>query len=729
MAEETFRRVIPRGTRLRQLLDVEIPGDPPDGSLLLWDAAQGRWVARQITVPAHTHAPADITPQGSGSGLDADLLDGQHASAFAAAGHHHDGTYVKKTGDTMSGTLTIDTGTAGSSILQVRTSATSQYSTAGIEFYHGAPVSAQRDIRFFLENAQAGGGGNANLFLRHQRGSWPDARNILVYNMQTEELQLSGSNLRFLQSPAGSSAGSETAYQIWHAGNDGAGSGLDADLLDGKHASDFAPASHTHPPQNTFATVKVGATNLVADAPADVLELAAGAHVTLTPDAANDKVTIAVGPQGSGSGLDADLLDGQHASAFAPASHTHPDATTTTSGFLSAGDKAKLDGIQPGAEVNQNAFSGVKVGSITIAATQKTDTIELVAGSNVTLTPDAANKKVTIAASGGSSVNSYGVVQVGSTNVAATVPGDTVKLAAGSNVTLTPDAATKQVTIAVSPQGSGSGLHADLLDGYHASALQNQNAFSNVAVGSTTIAASTTTDTLNLSAGSNISLAANTSTKTVTITVSPQGAGSGLHADLLDGYHAGNSSNQVPVSNGTLCNSLNADLVDGYHASSFLLTSGGSISGNLSVSGYVTIGNRPFLFRGKTTSQSIAANTTTVVSFPNAVSQTGPGNWNSTSNFYTVGLAGLYLVSVSVLLNAATGGGRVSLRVRKGGTEYYVYDQNIDTSDYVLASGQILLPCAVNDTIDVVIWCSTSRSTYSEGTAGTFNRLQIVFLG
>lgn len=33
---------------------------------------------------------------------------------------------------------------------------------------------------------------------------------------------------------------------IWHAGNDGSGSGLDADLLDGKHASDFATAGHTH---------------------------------------------------------------------------------------------------------------------------------------------------------------------------------------------------------------------------------------------------------------------------------------------------------------------------------------------------------------------------------------------------------------------------------------------------------------------------------------------------
>jgi hypothetical protein len=32
----------------------------------------------------------------------------------------------------------------------------------------------------------------------------------------------------------------------WHAGNDGAGSGLDADLLDGNHATAFAAASHNH---------------------------------------------------------------------------------------------------------------------------------------------------------------------------------------------------------------------------------------------------------------------------------------------------------------------------------------------------------------------------------------------------------------------------------------------------------------------------------------------------
>lgn len=70
--------------------------------------------------------------------------------------------------------------------------------------------------------------------------------------------------------------------------------------------------------------------------------------------------------------------------------HTDNNFTTTL--------KNKLNGIASGAEVNQNAFSNVKVGSTTVSADSKTDTLELVAGSNVTLTPDATNDKVTIAA-------------------------------------------------------------------------------------------------------------------------------------------------------------------------------------------------------------------------------------------------------------------------------------------------------------------------------------------
>lgn len=53
--------------------------------------------------------------------------------------------------------------------------------------------------------------------------------------------------------------------------------------------------------------------------------------------------------------------------------------------------------------VNQNAFSNVVVGSTTIAADSATDTLTLVAGTNITLTPDATNDKITISSSGGTS--------------------------------------------------------------------------------------------------------------------------------------------------------------------------------------------------------------------------------------------------------------------------------------------------------------------------------------
>ena len=45
---------------------------------------------------------------------------------------------------------------------------------------------------------------------------------------------------------AGKTESEAEYYDIWNANNDGSGSGLDADLLDGKHASDFATSGHGH---------------------------------------------------------------------------------------------------------------------------------------------------------------------------------------------------------------------------------------------------------------------------------------------------------------------------------------------------------------------------------------------------------------------------------------------------------------------------------------------------
>ena len=105
------------------------------------------------------------------------------------------------------------------------------------------------------------------------------------------------------------------------------------------------------------------------------------------------------------------LMDGEGAvgtsTKYAREDHVHPSDTTKVDKVdgkgLSTNDytteeKTKLSNIASGAEVNQNAFSNVKVGSTTIAADSKTDTLTLTAGDNITLTPDASNDKVTIAA-------------------------------------------------------------------------------------------------------------------------------------------------------------------------------------------------------------------------------------------------------------------------------------------------------------------------------------------
>lgn len=73
------------------------------------------------------------------------------------------------------------------------------------------------------------------------------------------------------------------------------------------------------------------------------------------------------------------------------------DAATarTNLGITPANIGAATDSHTHNSYTNQNAFSNVTVGSTTISADNPTDTLTLV-GSNVTLTPDATNDKVTI---------------------------------------------------------------------------------------------------------------------------------------------------------------------------------------------------------------------------------------------------------------------------------------------------------------------------------------------
>jgi len=132
--------------------------------------------------------------------------------------------------------------------------------------------------------------------------------------------------------------GSQGAFRkVWHDGNDGSGSGLDADLLDGLQASAFVLESNV----NNY--VGTGWSNVVGKIPriaADGrIELGrytdfkttnsnADYDIRLDCESANvlnvigggleigGNVVWHAGNDGSGSGLDADLLDGQQGSAY-----------------------------------------------------------------------------------------------------------------------------------------------------------------------------------------------------------------------------------------------------------------------------------------------------------------------------------------------------------------------------------------------------------------------------
>lgn len=81
--------------------------------------------------------------------------------------------------------------------------------------------------------------------------------------------------------------------------------------------------------------------------------------------------------------------------------HNAVNATASQAGHMTATQAGKLDGIEEGAQVNQNALAKVKVGSTTITAGNATDTVEFEAGDNISVTADDTAKKVTVSATYG----------------------------------------------------------------------------------------------------------------------------------------------------------------------------------------------------------------------------------------------------------------------------------------------------------------------------------------
>jgi len=169
-------------------------GNDGSGSTLdadLLDGQQGAWYAditarlgyTPLNVTAYTAADVKaklLTVDGSGSGVDADLLDGQDGSYYSNIIARLGYTPLNKAGDTVTGDFKVN-----ADLWSYRTGG-----AIGIIYLNAAGT------RYVLNNGSA-------------------------YVMPGQELYVNNS-------------------LAWTAGNDGSGSGSDADMLDGLHASAFA---------------------------------------------------------------------------------------------------------------------------------------------------------------------------------------------------------------------------------------------------------------------------------------------------------------------------------------------------------------------------------------------------------------------------------------------------------------------------------------------------------
>jgi hypothetical protein len=155
-----------------------------------------------------------VADEGSGNGIDADTLDGSQGSYYDHRGYTVTNNYL--------GGYYVSGGTEkpNSSVF-------------------GAGKLKIAMLRGGSNNLGFGGTWNDVLWMSTYSGSDVKRSTALVSSKyDNTSLWIAKQNY--------DSASWGTGYLIWNSGNDGSGSGLDADLLDGQHASAFASASHTH---------------------------------------------------------------------------------------------------------------------------------------------------------------------------------------------------------------------------------------------------------------------------------------------------------------------------------------------------------------------------------------------------------------------------------------------------------------------------------------------------
>ena len=209
---------------------------------------------------------------GANSGLDADLLDGNHASAFLTSVPNHSANLLTSgtvplarisglTTDNIASDAVIEASKLGALPASKITSGT--FANARIPSFSGdvtgtinATVVADNSHNHHSITSNTGDPGdsrlqywqvNSNTTL-NPTSDWYTAIRMghgdpVTYYSNTIAVKMTGSGTGDLYTRNTTSGTAGSWNKHWHDNNDGAGSGLDADTLDGSHASAFLTSS------------------------------------------------------------------------------------------------------------------------------------------------------------------------------------------------------------------------------------------------------------------------------------------------------------------------------------------------------------------------------------------------------------------------------------------------------------------------------------------------------
>jgi hypothetical protein len=300
----------------------------------------------------------NTTNDGSGSTLDADLLDGQHGSYYYAASNPNGYTNDQTAAEILAALKTVDVnGTAGvnagtfdgvvsTSFLR---SDTSDTMTGELNVTRNGGMTGSSAPQYGNANIELQTSSNHAPAISFHRGGY-SATTLYEYDGELY------TNAWVSRAQTGKlvSSGNIGSY-AWTSSNDGSGSGLDADSLDGIQASSFMRGGRT---LTTINTISNGgdrydpSTNNPTNEHYAVLTYGNGGNVTgqlathfqtgnlysrgYNNAWSNWRTYWNSLNDGSGSGLDADLLDGLELHT-ARNNEVNKVVRTDTNGYIQAG--------------------------------------------------------------------------------------------------------------------------------------------------------------------------------------------------------------------------------------------------------------------------------------------------------------------------------------------------------------------------------------------------------